>query len=142
MKLKVVGKKIYTPEMIVQAFVYFATSRVLYQWLQIDYRLPSVRTLTCITSKISQFDEKEFLGFIFQHLQENQKYCVLFHDEIYIKKMLLYHGAKVFGRSANNLSGSAETMLGVMIFCLNGGPKVLFKLVPISRFQKISCINR
>ena len=60
MKPKVVGHKIYTPEIIVRAFVYFAASRALYQRLRIDYQLPSVRTLTRITSKISQVDKKNF----------------------------------------------------------------------------------
>ena len=68
MKPKVVGKKICTPEMIVRVFVCFATSRALYQRLRIDYQLPSVRTLTRITSKISQVDKKKFLGLMFEHL--------------------------------------------------------------------------
>ena len=51
-KPKLIGKKIYTPEMIIRAFVYFGTSRALYQWLKIDYRIPSVKTLTRITTKI------------------------------------------------------------------------------------------
>jgi len=132
---KVVGKKIYSPEMIVRAFVYFATSRSLYQQLRVDYQLPSVRTLTRITSKVSQLDEKKYLELLFDNVQDHQKLCVVFHDEIYIKKMLLYHGGTVFGQSADNPSALAKTMLGVMILCLNGGPKILSKLVPVSKLQ-------
>ena len=73
---------------------------------------------------------------MFEHVQENQKYCVIFHNEIYIKKILLYHRGKNFGRLADNPTALAKTMLGVMIFYLNGGSKVLSKLVSISRLQK------
>ena len=73
---------------------------------------------------------------MFNHPQKNQKYCLIFYDEIYIKKMQLCHGGKSFGRSADNLLALAKTMLEVMIFCLNGGPKVLSKQVPVSRLQK------
>ena len=56
--------------------------------------------------------------------------------EIYIKKMLSYHESKIFGRSADNSTASVKAMLGIIIFCLNGGSKVLFKLVLVSRLQK------
>ena len=92
-------------------------------------------TLTRITSKISKVDKGKFLGLIFDHLFENQKLCVLFHDEIYIEKMLLYHGGTIFGRSADNPSALAKTILGIIIFCLNGGPKFLSRLVPVSRLR-------
>ena len=49
--------------------------------------------------------------------------------------MLLYHGGTIFGRSADNPSALAKTMLGIMIFCLNGGPKFLSRLVPVSRLR-------
>ena len=50
-----VGKPIYAPEVIMRAFEYFATSRALYGKLTEDYQLPSMRTLTRITSKFSKF---------------------------------------------------------------------------------------
>ena len=52
------------------------------------------------------------------------------------KKFCFITEVKFRGRSADNPSVLAKTMLGAMIFCLNVGPKVIFKLVPVSRFQK------
>ena len=49
--------------------------------------------------------------------------------------MLLYHGGTIFGRLADDPSALAKTMLGVMIFFLNGGPKVLTKLLPVSKLH-------
>ena len=47
------------------------------------------------------------------------------HDEIYVKKMLLYHGGTLFGKSVDDQSSLAQTILGIMIVCLHGGPKFL-----------------
>ena len=49
-----VGQKLYSPEVIVQAFDYFATSRALYKKLRKDYALPSISTLSKITFKKSK----------------------------------------------------------------------------------------
>lgn len=130
-----IGEKLYSPEMIVRSFGYFATSRALYSQLRNDYQLPSASTLTRITSKVSKIDEKQFLELALQHTQENQKLCLIFHDEVYIKKMLLFHGGTIFGRSEDNPSELAKTMLGMMIYCLNGGPKILTKMIPVSKLQ-------
>ena len=50
MSYKPVGKPVYSHEIIVRTFDYFAT-RSLYNKLSLDYKLPSVETLTRITSK-------------------------------------------------------------------------------------------
>ena len=71
----------------------------------------------------------------FQNLQENQKVCIIFEDEVYIKNMLLYHGGTIFGRSEDDPTAFAKTMLGVIIHCLNGGPKILSKMIPVSKLQ-------
>ena len=86
MSAKTSGTKIYDPEIVIRAFEYFATSRSLYNRLRVDYQLPSVSTLTRITSKVSKFFETTFLHGVFKCLKENQKLCVLMHDEIYVKK--------------------------------------------------------
>ena len=44
------SKKLYSPEAIVRAFSYFATSRSLYKQMREDYQFPSISTLTKITS--------------------------------------------------------------------------------------------
>ena len=58
MEPKCFGEKIYFPGMIIRAFSYFATSRALYFQLRADFQLPSIRTLTRITSKVSKIDER------------------------------------------------------------------------------------
>ena len=47
--------------------------------------------------------------------------------------MLLYHGNQQFGKSVDNLSLLAQTVLCIMLIYLNGGPKFLTKLIPISK---------
>ena len=56
---KNVGQKLYPPEAIARAFEYFCVSRSLYQHLCQDFQLPSVRTLTRITSKIGSVEDVE-----------------------------------------------------------------------------------
>ena len=48
------SKKLYSPEAIVRAFSYFASSRSLYKQLREDYQYPSISTLTKITSCVNQ----------------------------------------------------------------------------------------
>ena len=70
------GKRMYSQELIVWAFQYFATSRGLYNRLRIDYQLPSMKTLSRITSKISTLNETCFMRSVFNTVKENQKQCV------------------------------------------------------------------
>lgn len=82
-----------------RAFQYFATSRTFHKRLTNDYQLPSVSTPTRITSKVSKIDDVPFLKQVFDTAENKQKFCVLLHDEVYLKKMLLYHGGTVFGKA-------------------------------------------
>ena len=68
------------------------TSRTLYNRLRDNFQLPSLATLGRMTSKVSKLNKKSFLLSIFNTLNTNQKGCIILHDEVYIKKMLLYHG--------------------------------------------------
>ena len=43
-------------------------------------------------------------------------------DQIYVKKMLLYHGGTLFGRANYDPQSLAKTVLGVTISCMFGGP--------------------
>ena len=99
---KTVGNKLYTPEILIRSFVYFSTSRALYNSLRNDYQLPSISTLTRIYSKISNINENKFIYSIFNSLPDKQKLCIILHDEIYVKKSLLYHGGTIFGRLEDN----------------------------------------
>ena len=68
-----VGKRMYSQELIVRAFQYFETSRSLYNRLRIDNQLPSIKTLTRITSKVSALNKRYFMRSVFNTLKENQK---------------------------------------------------------------------
>ena len=96
-----------------------------------DFQFPSIRTLTRITSSFSKQSDLPFLTNIFQSLEEEQKICILLLDEVYIKKMFQYYGEEIFGKSANDLSKLEETMLGLMINCLLGGPIFLLSLISV-----------
>ena len=126
------NQKLYTPEMTTRAFEYFATSRSLYSRLQQDFQLPSIRTLTRITSKVGKVAESEFLCGVFEDLPACQRRCVILWDEIYIKPALSYHGGTLFGRATDHPDKLAKTMLAVMIKCLFGGPEFIYKVYPIS----------
>ena len=57
MRATPIGQKVYSVEIIIRAFEYFCTSRTLHSKLRPDYALPSIRTLTRITSKVGKLDE-------------------------------------------------------------------------------------
>jgi hypothetical protein len=94
-----VGQTVYHPEIMVRAFEYFATSRALYNRLKDDYKLPSVRTLTRVTSKVSKIHDANFIKRVFDALVEEKRHCILLFDEVYLKKMMSYHGGTVFGKA-------------------------------------------
>ena len=126
----------YDPDIIIRAFQYFATSRTLYHKLRIDYQLPSVQTLTKITSKVAKLDETAFGRSVFNAVKdEKQRMCVVLQDEVYVKKMLLYHGGQIFGKSVDDPNSLAKTVLGIMVNCLFGGPTFISKLLPVSKLN-------
>ena len=53
----------------------------------------------------------------------------------YTWQMLLYHGGTLFGKSVYDQSSLAQTILGIMIVCLHGGPKFLSNMLPISKLN-------
>lgn len=132
---QLVGKPLYSPDVIIRAFQYFATSRALYKRMRHDFQLPCVETLSRMTSQVAKADESTFSESIFSALEERQRLCVLLHDEVYVKKMMLYHGGQVFGKSADDPKCLAKTVLGIMICCMFGGPAFLTKILPISKLN-------
>ena len=51
----------YIPEMIVRGFENFAKSRSCYKLLRNYYELPSISTLTRLTSKVSNIEDSSFV---------------------------------------------------------------------------------
>ena len=131
MKPITVGKKLYKPEVLMRAFEYYATSRTLYKKLQKDYKLPSIKTLTNISSKVNNSSDGKFLSEVFESVPLKQRKCVIMADEIYVKQSLLYHGGTIFGKAENDPKSLATSMLGIMVKCLMGGPTFFFKMIPI-----------
>ena len=125
------GNNVFESGILVRALEYFLMSRSLYNRLQDDYKLPSIRTLTALTSKISKLDDLNFLGDIFSKLWENQRKCIILLDKVNIKLSLQYQG-DLLG-FADNSAKSAKKVLGIMIKCLYGGPKFLIKMIPIAK---------
>ena len=122
----------YSSDIVIRAFRYYATSRTLFYRLRDYFQLPSLATLGRMTSKVSKLNEKSFLLSISNTFNISQKECIILHDEVYIK-MLVYHGKQLFGKSVDNPSVLARTVLGMMLICINGGPTFLTKLILISK---------
>ena len=66
-----VGKKTNSQELVLRVFQYFPTSRGLYNQLRIDCQLPSIKTLTRATSKVSTLNETCFTRSVFNAVKEN-----------------------------------------------------------------------
>jgi len=135
MGVKQVGEKRYSTATIVRAFSYFALSRTTYERLRIDMQLPSIATLTRMTSAAKRFDDIAFYTRIFSSLSDEQKTCIVLLDEVYVKSMLQYHGGKIFGHATNNPDMLANTMLSFMVVCMFGGPKFLCKMLPVRKLD-------
>jgi hypothetical protein len=131
-----VGHFKYSTETIVRSFGYLATSRSAYSRLRQDYELPSISTLTRLTSKVKHLDDVSFLSRIFSKMaDERQKTCALIIDEVYVKSMLQYHGGCIFGEAANKPEKLANTVLSFMIVCMFGGPTFLCKMIPVKELD-------
>ena len=128
-----VGKKVYSMKTMVRAFEYFSTSRATYKKIYKDYKLPSITTLTKITSKTTNTSSLDFITKVINKLPEKQRQCNILIDEIHVKPQLLFHGGKLFGKAENDPNSLAKSVLAIMIQCLHGGPKFLAKIIPVSK---------
>ena len=81
-----VGEKKYELNTIIRTFEYFATSRATYKILRNDYELPSVQTLTRLTSKVKNVNDDIFLENVFSNLNMKEKTCILLVDEVYVNR--------------------------------------------------------
>ena len=83
--LKGIGDFLYDTDIITRAFEDFATAMVLYTKLSKDYQLSSISALTGITSEVSKLNNSKFLDTVFNATAENNRMCIILHDEVYIK---------------------------------------------------------
>ena len=135
MGVKSVGERKFSNATIVRTFDYFALSRTAYNILRQDFDLPSVTTLTRMTSSTKRCDDVAFYSKVFSNLSNQQKTCIVLIDEVYIKSMLQYHGGEVFGQLLNNSTKLANTVLSYMVVCMYGGPKFLCKMLPVKELN-------
>ena len=56
-------------------------------------------------------------------------------DEIYVKKILLYHEETLFGRATDDPQSLAKTALEVMISCMFDGPTFISKMLPVAKLN-------
>ena len=68
-----VGEKKYEPATLVRAFEYFALSRTSYRQLRDDFELPSISTLTRLTSAIKNLYGNDYLHNMFFCLRDLRK---------------------------------------------------------------------
>ena len=52
-------------------------------------------------------------------------------DEVYVKPLLQYHGGSIYGEACNGEGDLAKTVLGFMGVTLFGGPKCLYRMLPV-----------
>ena len=128
-----IGEKVYSVSTMLRSFDYFATSRTTYNKFRKDFQLPSISTLTKLTSKASSLPDLDYIVKVLDSLPANQKKCIILVDEIHVKPCLLYHGGELFGRARNNPSELASSVLAVMIVCMFGGPKFIAKVIPVKK---------
>lgn len=81
-------------DMLIMAFEYAVISQSLYNRLQDDFKLPSLRTLTALASEVTKLDDFNFPGVILVKSLKIRK--SIFLDEVHDKFSLLYHGGYLF----------------------------------------------
>ena len=105
-----VGKKKHKVETLICASEHFSVSCSTYSRFRKDYGLPSVNTLTRITSKARNAGDDAFLNQIRGSLENLQKNCYLVINEVYVKPVLQYHGGTLYGEACNAEGDFAKTV--------------------------------
>ena len=72
MGVKSVGERKFSNATIARTFGYFALSQTAYNRLRQDFDLPSVTTLTWITSSTKRYDDVAFYSKVFSNLSNQQ----------------------------------------------------------------------
>ena len=109
MSPNVASNQKYCPETTLRAFEYFSLSRSCYNRLRQDLELPSIKTLTRLTSITKNTDDQTFFQEIFSTLDGKQKSTALLVDQVYVKPSLQFHGGSLFGRAVNKPASLANT---------------------------------
>ena len=70
MGFKSVGERKFSNATIVRAFCYFALSKTAYRRFCQDFELPSISTLTTLTSSAKSYDDVTYYSKIFLNLTD------------------------------------------------------------------------
>ena len=97
--------------------------------------MPSEKALSCLTSKVNHLTDGEYLKNVFAGLKKKQRKVTILIDEVYVKTTLQYHGGTLFGKAANDPEKLAKAVLSMMIRCPFGGPKFMFKMIPVAKMD-------
>ena len=124
----------YSVETIVSAFEYFCFSRSCYSRLRRDFELPSISTLSRLTSITKNTDDTTFLQSVISSQNNRQKNAVFLIDKVYVKPTLQYCGGTLFGHAANKPDVFANTILTFMLKFI-GGPKFVCKMIPVRQLD-------
>ena len=63
------------------------------------YQLPSITTLTRLTSRFNNLKDNQILQKFFGNFEDSQKTCLLLIDEVYVKPALHFYAGSIFGRA-------------------------------------------
>ena len=132
-KIERVGQKVYSSAMMIRSYEYLAISRACYRKFTEDFQLPSIATLTKLTSASTALSDFDFIDTLLSKLSDRQKQCIILVDEVYVKPALLYHGGYLFGEARNNPGALANSVLAVMVVSMFGGPSFLAKMIPVRK---------
>jgi hypothetical protein len=131
-----VGERKYETRTFVRAFEYFGLSRCTYRRLRVDFQLPSITTLTRLTSTVKSIGDMSFINHVFSTVDgERKKRCILVLDVVYVKSTLQYQGGTTFGKAVNKPDKTANIVLSFMLLCISGGPKFLCRMLPVKELD-------
>ena len=129
-----VGEKQYSMETIVLAFEYFASSRTVHNLLREDIQLPSLRTLTWLTSKVRGLVDNVYANNIFLNLLT----FFLLASCCYMKFMSLWlYSTTVVSYLVRKLAKHllSYTMFSSMLVTLYAGSTFLWKMLPVKELH-------
>ena len=129
-----VGEKQYSMETIVLAFEYFASSRTVHNRLREDIQLPSLRTLTWLTSKVRGLVDNVYANNIFLNLLT----FFLLASCCYMKFMSLWlYSTTVVSYLVRKLAKHllSYTMFSSMLVTLYAGSTFLWKMLPVKELH-------
>ena len=121
----------YSIQDLTMALTLCSKSRCVYRDLRKVMKLPSIRLLQQMTSRVDKICDEDYLRSALQ--KSPHKECLLLLGEVYVKVGLQFSGGVVHGYAENQAGEKARTILAAMICLLNSGQKFVYKLHPVAK---------